>query len=185
VPRAGHRGATSGWLESIMKIVELKRRFGASADLPQVVRFVGSLKTDGGYGDKPDLWDTCLCLSILALLGENAAAGDTRAFVDRLQVPSFGFTLTCDSLIGNLDIIYAGLQCCRLLGASVSYPRDTLAFVLACQTAKGGFSRAPNALPDVELTHRALQIMAMLEPAALTRAGGPARVDRRLIPNAA
>ena len=33
--------------------------------------------------------------------------------------------------------------------------------VLACQTADGGFSRTPTALPDIDLTHQALATIAM------------------------
>jgi len=36
-----------------------------------------------------------------------------------------------------------------------------LELVLACQTADGGFSRTPNALPDIDLTHQALQVIAL------------------------
>jgi ribonuclease BN (tRNA processing enzyme) len=56
----------------------------------------------------------------------------------------------------------------RMLPANLHVPvrhrADVLEFVLACQCNNGGFSRAPVALPDLELTHGALQIIALLAP---------------------
>lgn len=162
------RGSVTGWLESILRIVRLLRRFAGLPELPHVVRFVRGLCREGGYGAKPNLRDTWLASSILSVLGEPLSSG-TPAFIDRLQVPSFGFTYTANSLMGNLDVLHAGVECCALLRRRVRYPTDCLRFALACQTAKGGFSRAPDALPDIELTHRALEIMARLDPRLLAR----------------
>ncbi len=49
-------------------------------------------------------------------------------------------------------------------------PTLRVAFVLGCQSRDGAFARASVALPDIELTHQALEIIAVLAPVAL-RAG--------------
>jgi hypothetical protein len=169
-PPSGARIVTSGWLQGVLRTIRLKRRFAGLRALPQVADFINSLKADGGYGDKPNLCDTRLCLSILALISYGAVANDTRDFVDRLQRRPFGFALTNDSLAANLDVLYAGMKCCAMLGVSVRYRADASALVLACQTSNGGFARAPVALPDIELTRRALQIMGLIDQSLLSSA---------------
>jgi hypothetical protein len=93
---------------------------------------------------------------------------DTRSFVDQKEVPSVGFTLTDDSLMANLDVMYAGVSSCSMLEVRIKYRADILTFVLACQSAHGGFSRAPIALPDLEMTHRALRVIALTAPEVLS-----------------
>lgn len=162
VPPAGSGTDTGAWLEGTLRTLQLKQRFAELGNYPDVMDFINGLKVRGGYGAKPNLWDTYRCLSILTLLGDHQAREDTRAFINRLQMPSLGFTLTEDSLTANLDIIYAGMECCVLLDATVKYPADVLAFVLSCQTIGGGFSRASNALPDIAYTHLALRIITLI-----------------------
>jgi hypothetical protein len=171
VPRAGDRVVTSRWLENALKTIRLTRRFANRRTYPGLVDFIDGLKADGGYGDKPNLWDTYLSLRVLALLVERPASDETAAFVDRLQLPSFGFTITGDSLLANVDVIYAGTRCCAMLGIPIRYRADVLGFVLACQTPNGGFSRVPTALPGIGLTHRALEIMGLVERDVVSRAG--------------
>jgi prenyltransferase beta subunit len=43
-----------------------------------------------------------------------------------------------------------------------------LAFILDCQTGDGGFARAPDALPDIALTHLALAGLDALAGVPLT-----------------
>ena len=169
VPPAGRRVATNSWLAAVLRTARLKRRFAELRDFPEFVRFIGTLKADGGYGKKANLLDTYLCISIVALLDKLPGAADLRRFVERLQVPTFGFRLTGDSLVTNLDVLHAGVKCCSMLGLPLKYPADALAFALACQTSNGGFSRVPDALPDIEMTRRALQIVASIAPDALPR----------------
>jgi prenyltransferase beta subunit len=163
-PPAGDSPVTDSWLEGTLRALQLKRRFTALGQCPAITGVIQGLKADGGYGGKPNLWDTYLCLSMLVLLGERPG-DDTRDFVNRLQRPSFGFVSTEDSSFTNLDLLFAGTSCCQLLGMPVKYPADTLAFALSCQTRHGGFSRTPDALPNIVMTHRALQIIQLIEPA--------------------
>ena len=149
--------------------VRLARRFGELTETLQLVDWIGSLEVEGGgYGVKANLWDTCACLDILSALGRLGEAGDTRDFVDRRQVPPFGFALTADLMMENLEVVCAGAQCCALLSLPVRHPSLALSLVVACQTSNGGFSRAPVALPDLKLTHRAIQIVSLIAPEILT-----------------
>jgi hypothetical protein len=158
------------WLESTLQTVLLQQSFAGLTANAEVVRAIGELKgKEGGYGDNANLWDTYLSLSILTVLGDNSLSReDTRVFVDRLQRSSSGFTATLDSSHTNLPIIAAGMRCCTLLGLPVRHRADILTFVLACQSADGSFSRAPVALPNIELTHQALTIIDALDPGLLS-----------------
>lgn len=179
------RGA---WLESVRKTIRLQRRFGSgetenapsratandyaisarqlAADRDRsapVARFIGDLLARGGFGVRINLWDTYLALAIGSLLGIEATA-DTASFVDSLQEPPFGFLMTPRSAMPSLDVVYAGVRCCKFLKLPIRYEREALAFLLACQTSDGGFSHAPTALPNLEFTYRGLQTLALLAP---------------------
>jgi len=188
-PPRCHPGApTSDWLRSSLQVIRLKEHFAHLDAQPRLARFVENLGTAGGFGSKPNLGDTFLCLSILSLLGPLRDVHRARAFVDDLQIPSFGFTLTRDSLVANLEVIHAGLECCALLRLATRYPRDIVAFTLASQTSNGGFGRAPSTLPSIELTHSAIEILARVDPDAFhPSAGAEAAADHlpRSTPNQA
>jgi hypothetical protein len=162
-PRPGAEIVLGGWLQTALRIVRLKRAFTVARPLPGVARFVETLKRDGGYGEKPNLRDTLLCLRILEVLGHAPQVEDTRRFVRGLQCRHTGFTLTGDSTLADLDTLRAGLRCCEMLDLAVQHAPDILAFTLRCQGGNGGFSRVPGALPDIEQTHRALQVVAILD----------------------
>jgi hypothetical protein len=159
------------WLESTLQAVQLQRRFASLAAHADLIRDISELKSaHGGYGEFANIWDTYLSLSILDELGENRhSLEDSRAFVDGLQQSSPVFTATLESRHTNLPIIAAGLRCCELIGLPVRHPEDILAFALACQSADGSFSRVPVALPNIELTHQAVTIIATLYPDLFSR----------------
>ena len=162
VPERADAASPSGWLEAALRLLRLRKRLGRSTDGEIAAAFVAQLESEGGgYGDKPNLLDTFSCLRILALLAKPLPAAAAR-FVERLQMPSFGFTMSEDSSMASLELVEAGVKCCAMLGVPVRYPADALAFALACQTGNGGFSRTPGALPGIEQTRRALQVIALL-----------------------
>lgn len=125
-------------------------------DSRRIVERVRALRHGEAWGDKPNLADTWSALAILDACGEHDLDDATRNFVDDLQVASFGFTATRDSLYANLDTVYAGIRAAAVLELPLRYANDTLGFVLACQSDNGGFARTPDALPDFAFTHRAL-----------------------------
>lgn len=173
-PRQGAEIVVGGWLQTALRIARLKEAFSMVQPMPGIVHFVETLKHDGGYGEKPNLRDTFLCLRILEVLGQASRIEDTRRFVNGLQCRYTGFTLTGDSTLADLDTLRAGLGCCEMLDLPVQHASDILAFTLRCQGGNAGFSRVPGALPDVEQTHRALQVIARLDSRLLRSANsGP------------
>ena len=153
--------SSRGWFEDTRRKVRLKQRFAGAWDFHQLVDALLASRSEGGYGEKPNLWDTHSSLVILDSLGCRQDMHASTSFVDQMQGLPFGFYLTRGSRMPNLEVVHAGVQCCTLLGLPIKYRTDVLELVLACQTADGGFSRTPTALPDIDLTHQALQVIAL------------------------
>ncbi len=152
----------SGKLERLLFILRLKVHCGTGFSAQQVVSAMLALEhPEGGFGTPPNIIETNLAAAILALCGGKASA-DTGRFVTSLGGPGYAFRFTENSLAFNLETICAGIECCRLLNLQIAYPADAAAFILACQTGNGGFARAPDSLPGIELTHLALQGLATL-----------------------
>jgi hypothetical protein len=175
---------TSGWLESVRKTIRLQQRFtpvspagatrhdkqagnlgsGASdSGYAQVAGFITDLMKRGGFGVRSNLWDTCLALSVGALL-ELRPPEEVVAFIDSLQEPPIGFLMTPHSAVASLDVAYSGARCSEILGLTVRHRRELIDFTLSCQSTNGGFAHAPMALPNLEFTYRGLQTLAILVP---------------------
>jgi hypothetical protein len=153
----------STWLARAAAVVRLGQRVGQLARWHWLAAAVGELADGGGFGAVPNLPDTLAAVQILDALGVAAPAA-TAEFVDRLQQPGIGFTMTPESRMGRLELVAAGVACCRALGIAVRHRDDALAFVLACQTRRGGFASAPAALPDLALTRDAVVTLLALAP---------------------
>lgn len=138
------------------RIVALQSRITSLDDPGGIAGCVRALRHDEAWGDKPNLTDTWSALAILDACGERDFEDATREFVDDLQVASFGFTVTRDSMYASLDTVYAGIRTAAVLGVPLRYATDALGFVLDCQSDNGGFARTPDALPDFAFTHHAL-----------------------------
>lgn len=78
------------------------------------------------------------------------------------------------SAIGQ-DLLADDVHRCAALGLDVRYPNEILRFVFGCQTGNGGFSRVPVALPNIELTHQALEILATIVPEHYSRSDSRSR----------
>lgn len=140
----------------------LKRHFGLAFPAPDIARsLISGEHADGGYGVPPNLHATRQVLAVLALC-EAQPPARAAAFVARLATPGFGFRLMVGSLAPNLETTCAGVSCCRRLGLPIVHAADALTFILDCQTGGGGFARAPDALPDLGLTHLALAGLEVL-----------------------
>lgn len=151
-----------GGMERLRLILALKRHFGLAYPAQDIGHSLMQLEhRDGGFGTPPNLLDTRIALSILALCDGQGTAS-ARAFVTNLETPGFGFRLTANSLSPTLETICAGIACCRRLNLTVTYAQDALHFILGCQGRNGGFARAAGALPDIGLTHFAIAGLAVL-----------------------
>ncbi|MGH8317964.1 MAG: prenyltransferase/squalene oxidase repeat-containing protein [Steroidobacteraceae bacterium] len=196
IPEVSKSADASGWLESTRKTIRLQQRFAPVAPdgaaqgdtlarrlapvayaarsvnrYPQVAAFTADLMKRGGFGVQVNLWDTCLALSVSALLGLRPSQ-EMVAFVDSLQQLPFGFLMTPKSAMPSLDVVYAGVRCCEILGLAVRHRQEVIDFMLACQTTNGGFAHAPEALPNLEFTYQALKTLAILAPELTHHAKG-------------
>lgn len=191
VPETASPLDTSGWLESVRKTLRLQQQFTPTAletvaqtkklaamPVPraarskerytQVAAFIADLMNRGGFGVRNSLWDTYLALSVGAFLRLRIPE-EIAALVDSLQQPPVGFPMTPHSAMSSLDVAYAGVRCCEILGIPVRHKQEVIDFTLGCQTANGGFAHAPMALPNLEFTYRALKILANLVPESKRR----------------
>jgi|GEM_PF-1163183 len=152
----------TGWLERTRFLAHLKTMLDDHDDVSAIARYVRALAVGGGFGTSPNVWDTWVALDIMRLADDIAIPDDTAKFVDSLQCKPSGFTLCPDTQMSRLNPVFAGVQCCQLLDLPLRYPLECLEFVLACQAGSGGFAASPGALPDLELTERALRTIDRL-----------------------
>jgi hypothetical protein len=190
VPETTGSADATSWLESARKTIRLQQRFtpitpDSAAEMlarrlapvaytarpenryMQVAVFMADVMQRGGFGVGTNLWDTYLALSVGALLGLPPSK-EMIAFIDSLQQPPIGFLMTQHSRMASLDVAYAGVRCCDILGLPVRYREELIDFTLGCQASNGGFAHAPMALPNIEFTYLALKTVAVLVP-ELTR----------------
>jgi len=156
LPDEADAAAFSSTLDRLRMTLWLKRYAGTPFPARRIAAALRAVEhPKGGYGVPANLLDKRVVLAILGLCHERVARR-TKEFVSRLAVPALGFRLTDDSLTSNLETTCAGLACARRLGLTVPVEADAIGFILACQSANGGFARAPGALPGIGLTHLAL-----------------------------
>lgn len=167
-------GDAADAMERLRLALWLKRHLGLPFAVDGVVGpLLAPTHPHGGFGTPPNLVETRLALSILALCDRTAPSA-TGGFVSDLADPDFGFRLSEHCASPALPTTCAGIACCRRLGLPIPYAEAAATFVLACQTGDGGFARAPNALPDIGLTHLALRALTTLASApSPTNDGGP------------
>ncbi|MEA5570880.1 prenyltransferase/squalene oxidase repeat-containing protein [Calothrix sp. UHCC 0171] len=152
-------GITQQWL---VRKIRTKKIWGDLPEKQPILEFVLQLKHKGGFGIKPNLLETYWSLAVLQELDYDLRQlNDTRRFIEQLQVKETGFTNTVDSLSTNIDIIYAGIFASNLLKMEIPDLKSAIQFVGMCQMEKGGFARAPVALPDIETTYRAVKILQL------------------------
>jgi hypothetical protein len=162
LPDAGAPSQIAGALQALRHVVWLKRHFGCDCPLEDIAAALRRLEDGaGGFPTPPDLATTHAAWAVLRLC-DQAPSPRSIDFVAALAVPGFGFRLTANSLSPNLETTCAGIRCCRWSDQRVVYASDAADFILACQSGRGGFSRAPDALPDLYCTHLALEGLSLL-----------------------
>lgn len=152
----------SAWLSHARTVVLLKRRLGVLTHSQGLCAIIVSLMHDGGFGPGPNLLHTLSAIEILVAHDVPLAMPGLASFIDKLQYPSCSFTMTRTSRMERLELVAAGVACCRALKTPVRYATEALRFILACQTQRGGFAAAPDALPDIVLTHQAVATLLAL-----------------------
>lgn len=149
----------STWLEDTARVVRLQRCFAQVSASDRYVATVARFEHDGGFGVTPNILDTWSALSILKAVGKFEPPSQTRGFVRDMQLLGYGFVTAPGAAATSLEAMHAGVCCCRLLDVAIEYPADVLEFVLGCQSRDGAFARQSVALPDIELTHQALEVI--------------------------
>jgi len=163
-PAPGPEYQQTGWFERTRFLAHLKRVVGDLRSVACIAAHIGEMLLADGFGRTPNLWDTWLAIDTLLVCGDVSIPETIREFVDRLQCRPSGFTLCIDSQVLNLNTVFAGVQCCDLLHIPLKYRREILRFVLACQAGHGGFAASPGAVPNLELTERAIRVLVRLWP---------------------
>lgn len=159
LPDASDAAAFSSALDRLRMTLWLKQHAGTPFPARRIANALWAIEhPTGGFGVPANLLDTRVALAILALCQEHVTRR-TSEFVSRTELPGLGFRLTDDSLTSNLETTCAGLACARRLWLTVPVEAEAIRFILACQSANGGFARAPGALPGIGLTHLALMAL--------------------------
>jgi hypothetical protein len=142
-------------LENTYRAVRILKIINAEFDEQRVNSFVGGfLNRDGGYGINgySTLASTFYATEIHKLLGN-----DTKKLTvtrDYLRKREENWQV---QFIEDLYWLYKGLA---NLDEKCNFPNRTLRFVMACQRANGGFSRATIiGIPTLEYTFYALSIL--------------------------
>lgn len=152
-------------------VLWLKRHFALDVPAAAIAQaLLAGEDANGGFGLVPNLLDTREAIAVLEQCGHGPSPR-TAGFVRRLAVPGLGFGLTESSLAPSLETTCAGIDCCSRLGLAVPHAEGALRFILACQAGDGGFARAPDALPGIDLTHLALS--------GLDALAGPLRTSKK------
>ncbi|HVW70169.1 MAG TPA: prenyltransferase/squalene oxidase repeat-containing protein [Steroidobacteraceae bacterium] len=182
-------GGVTGRLESVRRAVRLHQYFDASVrggvarpessataararrtEKEHCAGHVMSWLQEWPNYPQANLWDAYVLLS-LASYWDVPAPPCMREWVESLQRLPVGFGMTARSTMSNLEVVYAGVRACELLGLAVHQPAEVLEFTLGCQMAGGGFARAPVSLPDLQLTYRAIHVITALAPEAAPLSG--------------
>lgn len=159
-PNPEDAGENLRWL---LRRVQAKTLVGTLPEREQIQNYFLKMQQGGSFGWYPNLVETYLSLRVLHLLGYDIQQLDaTHQFLMDLQEKETGFTNTKNGLFTTLDVVYAGVFACQLLGVTIQYPESVVHFTELCQMGKGGFARMPTGLPDIEKTYRAVKILKAL-----------------------
>ena len=149
-------------LQETCRAVKIMKIIGADFDARRITGFVsGERNLDGGYGreGRSTLASTYYATAIYMLLGTNPPARtDTLEYLrdteDRWRASFDG------GRVNFIEDLYWLVGSLNNLNEKSNFPDRTLGFVMECQRANGGFSRATiMGIPTLEYTFYALSIL--------------------------
>jgi hypothetical protein len=157
-----------GQLCSALRCLRLWQDYGLPATEPirqALAVGLGRLRGDnGGYGAPgANLLDTAVVVALATTLDLPVDRAGL-AYARQCERPPYGFHVTPLTTSSSLESQHAGLQVLQHFHALPREPARMREFVASCQTASGGFGRAPGAVPRLDDTLHALQILVMLAP---------------------
>jgi hypothetical protein len=169
----------AGWLHNALRCVELWRDHGLPLGARVRTRVGAALRRlrqeDGGYGAPgASLPDTGAAVALAAALGlptDRAAF----AYVRQCEAPPYGFNITPSASSSGLESHHAALMVLCHFGTGPREPALIRDYVASCQTQRGGFGRVPGAVPRLDDSLRALEVLSMLGQA---RSAGREGSDR-------
>jgi hypothetical protein len=110
---APQREVLTAWLARACVVVRARQLAGLAPEpwlSDAVQRLVGE---DGGVGLTPNLVDTAAVVELLDTRAVRPLPSALAAFVDSLQRPAIGFTMTPASQMSRLELVAAGVRACR------------------------------------------------------------------------
>ena len=156
-----------GWLTSAARCVELC--LACELELTQEMRagiatlLQRSRSETGGYGAPgPSLPDSARALTLANAVGL-ALDDEILAYARQCEHEPFGFNITPFATSSSLETQHAGLTIMLSCGERPRNPSVIRAYVASCQSSRGGFGRAPGAIPRLDDSLRALQILSSLD----------------------
>jgi hypothetical protein len=171
----------SGWLANALRCVELWRDHGLALTEQMRARVAAALGRlrgkKGGYG-KPgtSLPDSASAVALSDALGLPVDSG-VLTYVQSCEGAPYGFNITPRAVSSGLETHHAGLQVLRRFRAVPRNPALVRQYVASCQTSRGGFARVPGAVPRLDDTLCALEVLSMLSDARPRPGEGPEGVS--------
>lgn len=153
-------------LTSVLRCLALWQMFGLPVSASLQDRLLAALErlrsAEGGYGlpaaHVPETAAASALRTHLGLAPEPTAV----AYVRRCERLPYGFNISSESNTSNLLCQWSGTRVLQGSGVSPRFPGAVRSYVALCQTAVGGFGRAPGAIARLDDTMRAVGILDLL-----------------------
>lgn len=155
-----------GWLRDALRCVSLWKVHGIAITVDMRSAIGSALASlvgdEGGYGVcGSNLPDSAHGLGLALAVGLPAPP-QVLVYARLCERAPHGFNVTSHARSSSLECQRAGLRILRHFGACPGEPEQIRSYVASCQTATGGFGRAPGAIARLDDSMRAVQVLAML-----------------------
>jgi hypothetical protein len=161
-------GRGAGWLAAARRCLELCNAYGIAITDRMRDAIGAALQRlrgpDGGYGVPGSSIPESATALALATAAGLPAPRDVLAYARRCEGAPYGFNITPFAVSSGLESHQAGLWAFRHFGVRPHNSALIRRYVATCQTSRGGFGRVPGAIPGLDDSLRALQILSMLAP---------------------
>jgi len=132
-------------------------------NIKQVVQYIKSIQTEGGYFDKPSpgIYTTRFCTGILHCIGKRPSR-ETIGYLKSLQVGTYGFAETTGEMPW-IDKSCMALQMYSWFNIKVQNKADVTNFIWGFQNKDGGFGSIINSESDAQTTIHSLRALQYLD----------------------
>lgn len=154
-------GDPEAWLHNVQRCLRLLKLYSLSLSALQsnVPDRLSQLRDplDSYPSSAPTILATGRAMDILRQLQQ--PQGSAVTFLRRCENPRLGITLVPDSSATWIEVHYVGLLAFQSAGECPAFRDAIRAFTGRCQGTAGGFSRVPDALPNLQDTCLALSVL--------------------------